>query len=99
MTVELTSQSPMRPIFAMLIVGVVASSGVGLIGTTTPASADDPKPTDDPSRRFFEQYCHACHAVEKPKGDFRVDSLSQDFADKTNRDKWLNVIEQLKTGT
>ena len=72
---------------------------MGLIGTATRASAADAKPTDDPSRKFFEQYCQTCHAGEKPKGDFRVDTLSQDFADKENREKWLNVVEQLKTGT
>lgn len=81
----------------LLIAGIV--SVLGLIGSATRASAEDAKPTDGPTRKFFEQYCQTCHSGEKPKGDFRVDSLSQDFSDKENREKWLAVIEQLKTGT
>src|SRR5262245_15477639 len=78
------------------IAGIV-SGCLGLIGTTTWASADA-KPTDDPSGKFFQQYCHTCHAGEKPKGDFRLDSLSQIFGDKENREKWLTVVKQLKSG-
>jgi cytochrome c5 len=83
-----------RPGF--LIVSIV-SCCLGLIGSPARAAADT-KPTNEPSRKFFEQYCQTCHSGAKPKGDFRVDALSQDFADKANREKWLNVVEQLKTG-
>ncbi len=72
---------------------------MGLFGSPNWVSAADAKSTDDPSRKFFEQYCQTCHTGTKPKGDFRVDTLAQDFADKENREKWLNVVEQLKTGT
>jgi cytochrome c5 len=74
----------------MLGLGVLIAANV---------SGADAKPTEDLSRKFFEQYCHACHTGSQPKGEFRVDALSQDFASKENREKWLNVIEQLKTGT
>jgi len=80
----------------VLIAGLV-SCCLGLIGFTTRASADA-KPTDDPSGKFFQQYCLTCHTGEKPKGDFRVDTLSQAFDDKDNREKWLTVVRQLKTG-
>ena len=83
---------------SVLIAGMV-TVGLGLIGSATRASAADAKPTDDLRRKFFEQYCQTCHTGAEPKGDFRFDSLSQDFADKENREKWLNVLEQLKTGT
>jgi hypothetical protein len=82
---------------SLLTAGLVAG-GLVAIGPATRASADA-KPTDDPSRKFFEQYCQTCHAGARPKGDFRVDTLSQVFANKENREKWLNVVEQLKTGT
>ncbi len=82
---------------SVLIAGIV-SGCLALIGSATPASADV-KPTDGPSRKFFEQYCQTCHAGAKPKGDFRVDALSQVFTDKEGREKWLKVVEQLKTGT
>jgi cytochrome c5 len=85
----------------VMIAGIIAGGRLGPIGTATRASPADAKPTDDPSQKFkfFEQYCQACHAGAEPKGDFRVDSLSQDFAHKENREKWLNVVEQLKSGT
>jgi hypothetical protein len=70
-----------------------------LIGLAIPASAIETNPTDDPSGKFFDQYCQACHSGEKPKGDFRVADLSQDFASKENRNGWLNVVRQLKAGT
>src|SRR5262249_54156194 len=35
---------------------------------------------------------------EKPKGKFQVASLSADFTDKAQREKWLALAEQLKTG-
>src|SRR5688500_14537067 len=87
-----------RNLVGLLIAGIV-SGGLGLIGSATLASAADAKSMDNPSREFFGRHCQTCHAGEKPKGDFRVDALSQDFAEKENREKWLNVAEQLKTGT
>jgi len=80
-----------------VLIAAIVSGGLGLIGSPTWAS--DAKPTDDPSRKFFEQYCQTCHTGTKSKGDFRVDTLAQDFADKENRENWLKVVEQLKTGT
>lgn len=81
---------------SVLIAGVVCCC-LGLIETTTRASADE-KSTDNPSGKFFQQYCQTCHAGEKPKGDFRVDTLSTVFADKENREKWQTVVKQLRTG-
>src|SRR4051794_19529606 len=99
MSVEQISPSPMRRVIAMVIAVFVAASGTGLIGAATRASAADTEPADDPSRGFFGKYCQTCHAGEKPKGDFAAETLSQDFAEKVNRKKWLNVVEQLKKGT
>ncbi len=82
----------------LLIAGIV-SGGIGPIGSASVAAAADAEPTDGARQEFFEQYCAACHAGPEPKGDFRIDSLSQDFADKENREKWLHVVLQLKTGT
>ncbi|HEY2251618.1 MAG TPA: c-type cytochrome domain-containing protein, partial [Planctomycetaceae bacterium] len=82
-----------------VMIAAIVFGGLGLIGSPARSSADDAQPNDGPSRTFFEQYCLTCHTGTKPKGDFRVDNLAQDFADKENREKWLNVVEQLKTGT
>ncbi len=81
---------------SVLIFGIV-SCGLAMIGCPIRASATEP--TDDPSGKFFAQYCHGCHAGAEPKGDFHIDTLAQDFADKENRRQWLNVVQQLRAGT
>src|SRR5688572_30119274 len=98
MTARPMSPSRIHHNLAMRVFAGIIAGCLGLIGSPARAS-DDTKLGDDPSRKFFEQYCHTCHAVAKPKGDFRVDTLSQVFADKENREKWLKVVDQLKTGT
>lgn len=62
-------------------------------------SGSDAKLADDPTGPFFARHCQTCHAGKKPKGDFRLDSLAPDFNDKANRERWLAVLDQIKTGT
>jgi mono/diheme cytochrome c family protein len=50
-------------------------------------------------RPFFEQHCFKCHSGEKPKGDWRIDELTPDFAEKTSRERWEGVLEKLEDGT
>ena len=49
-------------------------------------------------RPLFVKHCQECHDTEKPKGNFRIDRLSADFTDAASRERWLTVIEQLKSG-
>jgi hypothetical protein len=72
---------------------------LGGLGPARRACAADEKPADDPAPAFFARHCHTCHAGPKPKGHFRVDKLSADFTDKVNRERWLTVLEQLKSGS
>src|SRR4051794_27752594 len=81
------------------LIAALISSGVGVISTTTRASAPDAGAHDGPSQPFFAHHCQACHAGPKPKGDFRLESLSPDFTDPANRDRWLDVLEQVKSDT
>src|SRR5262245_44697206 len=81
----------------LLIVGIACGS-LAAIGTATEA-APDAKPSGDPAKQFFAEHCKGCHAGAKPKGDFRLESLTPDFADKDNRLRWLAVQKQLKAGT
>ncbi len=53
----------------------------------------------EPTGPFLTQHCQACHAGAKPKGKFRLDSLTQDFNDKANRERWLAVLEQVQNST
>ncbi|MEM7011134.1 MAG: DUF1592 domain-containing protein, partial [Verrucomicrobiota bacterium] len=47
---------------------------------------------------FLEQHCQKCHSGEKHKGDFQIESLTHDFADRGNREMWLLVMDQLEAG-
>src|SRR5262245_57902465 len=85
-----------RSCLGILIVGLVAS-GLGTIGPATRTSGADAKAADDPSRPFFARHCQSCHSGAKPKGDFRLDSLTQDFNDKANRERWQAALDQIKT--
>lgn len=81
-----------------LVCGMV-SGALTTIVFFTRAVADDTKAVDAPAQKFFTQHCQSCHRGDKTKGDFRVESLSPDFADNANRKRWLSVLEQVKAGT
>ena len=51
------------------------------------------------ARQLFTQHCEKCHSGAKAEGDFSLTSLTDDFNDKQNRERWLTVLEQLKEGT
>jgi len=70
-----------------------------LTSEATCASGAEAKPDADPVRPFFAQHCQVCHEGTKPKGNFRLESLSHDFDDEANRERWLTVLEQVKEGT
>src|SRR5262245_41428381 len=65
----------------VLIAGVVS---LGLLAAMGPARAAEA----DSSKAFFTQHCQACHTGTKAKGKFRLESLTQDFSDKANRERW-----------
>jgi len=60
--------------------------------------AVDVESAANPVNRLFDQHCLECHSDEKPKGDFQIGSLTQDFANKGNREMWLSVLERLEDG-
>jgi len=62
------------------------------------ATPADDKPLNLVAQPFFAKHCQDCHSGEKPKGDFRTDVLTADFGDRANRDRWLAVLEQLRSG-
>ena len=72
---------------------------LALAGDAACAFGADAQSPANPTQPFFAQHCQGCHAGSKPKGDFRLESLSQDFADNANRKQWLKVFEQVKEGT
>jgi hypothetical protein len=50
-------------------------------------------------RPFLARHCLGCHGGEKPKGNLRLDKLSEDFAQEATRERWLAVLEQVTSGT
>lgn len=50
-------------------------------------------------QQFFAKHCQECHSGPKPKGEFSLKSLSQNFADAANRERWEAVATQLQAGT
>src|SRR5262245_59184756 len=84
-------------LLSLLVLGLVLS-GLRFVGSVARTTDPDRKPSDAPALAFLAQHCTECHAGNKPKGGFRLDSLTQDFSNKTNRQRWLAVSEQLRTG-
>jgi mono/diheme cytochrome c family protein len=83
---------------AALLASALAISGLAAWAQAPAGRAPDAKQSADHARTFLAKHCAACHGAEKPKGNFRVDRLSEDFADKAQREQWSAVLEQLKTG-
>src|SRR6478609_1111022 len=63
-----------------------------------PALGTLPAESGDPHRAFLDAYCVKCHSGEKPKGDWRVEDVGLDFADKSTRERWQSVMEKLEAG-
>ncbi len=79
------------------IAGIALGSLSGVAAEARRAGAEA-KPSNSPARVLFAQHCQKCHSGAKHKGEFQIESLSPDFADRTNRERWLTVLDQLKTG-
>ncbi|MFT6177718.1 MAG: hypothetical protein ACJAQT_000048 [Akkermansiaceae bacterium] len=62
--------------------------------------------TDKPSmgsslkaiRPFLEEHCQKCHGGTKHKGDFQIENLTGYFANRSNREMWLEVMAQIEAG-
>lgn len=87
-----------RMIGCGLLMAGICVGGFGLVKGGAVASAAETSPPDRAMQTLLEQYCHGCHAGEKPQGEFGIDRLSWDFADTVSRKKWQTVAEQLLTG-
>jgi mono/diheme cytochrome c family protein len=80
--------------------GLIAGLLLALLLTARLAAEEtDSRPIDRRASEFLTAHCQKCHTGEKPKGDFDLASLTTNFADKTNRERWLKVLEQVQTGT
>ncbi len=67
----------------------------------TSARAQTPAPQADFERTvkpFFEQHCVTCHGEKKQKGDFRVDTLPQNFVNSAVAGHWTEVMDRINDG-
>lgn len=47
---------------------------------------------------YLKEHCLRCHGPEKEKGDFRIDTLSRDFASDADAEKWFEVVTRIGAG-
>jgi mono/diheme cytochrome c family protein len=70
-----------------------------LMAELAPATEPKTEAVDGSAREFLAAHCRKCHTGEKSKGKFDVAGLTTDFSDKTNRERWLKVLERVRAGT
>jgi mono/diheme cytochrome c family protein len=81
---------------------------LGLALALAPSSTFGQDTARKAEKDFFESkirpvlvtHCYSCHSKEtqKPKGDFRIDRLSADFAGGASREAWLLVLKRVEAG-
>ena len=64
------------------------------------AFAQDKEAFDKTIRPILAAHCFSCHskAIEKAKGNFRLDQLPTDFATGETREAWQLVVKRIKAG-
>ena len=72
---------------------------VGLLAGLPPAvlRADESLPFSR-VESLFRKHCYACHGIEKPKGELRIDKLDPDIVKGSDRDRWIDVMDRLEFG-
>ncbi len=63
-------------------------------GAAVPGDGED---FDKAVRPFLDAHCVRCHGPAKQKGEFRVDTLTRDFANAGAAVRWGDVLERLNT--
>src|SRR5688572_14959828 len=84
--------------WSILWAAAIALAGSGAIAAETSAASARGELSKDPARKLFTEHCQKCHSGPKHKGDFQMESLTEDYSDRRNRELWLAVLEQLKSG-
>ncbi len=53
---------------------------------------------DGALKPFLAEHCVRCHGEKKQKGDFRLDTLAQDFASPRSAAHWGDVMGRISAG-
>jgi hypothetical protein len=84
--------------WTIVLLAGIALGGLAMTERESLAAVGKTQPSKDPAHLLFAEHCQKCHSGAKHKGDFQIESLTQDFSDRKNRELWLSVMEQLKSG-
>ncbi len=69
-----------------------------LAAVVSVAAAAEPSGYDGAVAPFFQKYCLRCHDGKTQDGEFRLDTLSGDFADAETAQRWDEVIFRMNSG-
>jgi hypothetical protein len=83
-----------------------ATGFVLLVGATLLRAADpepsaiafEPKSFDQKVQPFVTKHCVECHRGDKPKGDLRLDRLTNAFDSPTSRKSWQTIRDRVAAG-
>src|SRR5262245_39687332 len=69
-----------------------------LLWCATSARAAESADFDAAVAPFLQKFCLRCHDDKKQEGEFRLDTLSRDFADAKAAQQWEEVIFRMNAG-
>jgi hypothetical protein len=72
--------------------------GMGSSMMGMPGMGGNSSPQFSSAVQFVRANCLNCHGPQLPKGDVRLDGLSDDFEETGNATAWQAVLEQLESG-
>jgi mono/diheme cytochrome c family protein len=80
-----------------MFTSILLLAGAVVPTAAAPAPADN-EDFDKAVRPYLDAHCVRCHGEKKQKGEFRIDTLTRDFAGGGAAVRWGDVIERLNTG-
>lgn len=95
---------PTRPTLWRAWIRLVATCSLALMSLllavqVTANAADGPAVGFEQTvQPFFQTYCLRCHNAQKQEGDFRLDTLSRDFAEQATAQRWAEVVFRMNSG-
>lgn len=80
--------------------GLLGMIGLVAVATTSVYAVGEPvtQTFDQAVLPFLKENCIRCHGPQKQKGDFRLDTLSHDFASDSDAQRWAEVMFRLNAG-
>lgn len=90
-----TARHAMLPPFTRVLAALLICT---LSQPKTRAAPPEKDSFDQRVKPFLTKHCLECHSGAKPKGDFHIDKISQDFANEAAREHWSKVLKKIKAG-